>query len=257
MDIQRSTVSERWRRELADELARVAGHDAVACAGIDTSNTYTTGGHDYYGLPVPARQQIAATWLRTHRDAAVVDVLATCDSLIGARTYEDKTLGCMILKRHESARSAVVPSFVARWLDELAGWAEADSLCQNLFPAEQLLSDWPSWKTLVEELAIDDNVNKRRAALVLLTGPVHYSPDVRLATLAFATIGTLASERAPLITKAISWLLRSLTTNHVRLVAAYLEANRRTLPALAVRETSAKLASGTKRGRLPVGGRPV
>jgi 3-methyladenine DNA glycosylase AlkD len=150
-----------------------------------------------------------------------------------------------------------VPSFVARWLEELAGWAEGDALCQNLFPAEHLPSDWPSWKTLVEELAIDDNVNKRRAALVLLTGPVHYSPDVRLATLAFATIGTLASERAPLITKAISWFLRSLTTNHARLVAAYLEANRRTLPALAVRETSAKLASGTKRGRLPVGGRPV
>jgi 3-methyladenine DNA glycosylase AlkD len=78
---------------------------------------------------------------------------------------------------------------------------------------------------------------------------VRYSGEVRLSDLAFAVVERLKGERPILITKAVSWLLRSMAPRHGLAVAAYLEANAATLPAVAVRETRTKLATGTKSGR--------
>ena len=92
-------------------------------------------------------------------------------------------------------------------------------------------------------------MNRRRAALVLLCTPARTSDDPRFAALAFEVIGRLAPERPILITKAVSWLLRSLAMRRPDDVAAYLEAHAAALPAIAVRETRKKLASGTKSGK--------
>ena len=147
------------------------------------------------------------------------------------------------------ARKAVTPQDVDRWLGELTGWAEVDTLCQNLFTGEGMLADWPAWRGLFEGLSRDGNINKRRASLVLLTGPVRYGDDARFSDIAFAMIERLKGERDVLVTKAVSWLLRSLTTRHADAVARYLEANAATLPKIAVRETRTKLDTGTKSGR--------
>lgn len=95
-------------------------------------------------------------------------------------------------------------------------------------------------------LSRDRNINKRRAALVFLTGPVRYSDDERIVALAFEIIDTLKPERDIMITKAVSWLLRSMVQHHKRAVAAYIKENRNSLPAVAVRETSRKIATGRK-----------
>jgi 3-methyladenine DNA glycosylase AlkD len=58
----------------------------------------------------------------------------------------------------------------------------------------------------------------------------------------------LKGERAILITKAVSWLLRALVDRHHEAVAVYVDANASSLPAIAVRETRTKLATGTKSG---------
>ena len=86
-------------------------------------------------------------------------------------------------------------------------------------------------------------------ALVLPAAPAHYSDDIRFRDLAFANIEVLKAEKAILITKAVSWLLRSMTSRHHAAVAAYVEANAASLPAIAVRETRTKLRTGTKSGR--------
>ena len=92
-------------------------------------------------------------------------------------------------------------------------------------------------------------MGKRRAALVLLVTPTRTSDDPRFADLAFAVVTRLAPERDILITKAVSWLLRSLVTRHRDTVIAYLDANADSLPAIAIRETRTKLKTGTKSGR--------
>lgn len=234
-------------RELGARLARLAGHPVISPERAAADSSYTSGGHAYYGVSVPERWQLVNAWWREHRDLTVAQLLATCDSLISSNIYEEKTLGCMIIKQHRHVCAAVTPTDIERWLGHLAGWAEVDSLCQNTIPASQMLADWTAWDGLIGRLAADRNINKRRAALVLLTGPVHYSADPRLLIAALRTVDALKHERAILITKAVSWMLRALTTQHRSELEAYLAANREALPAIAVRETQVKLDTGTKK----------
>ena len=131
------------------------------------------------------------------------------------------------------------------WLDGLVGWAEVDSLCA-WWTAEELIAGWSKWQRFIRALSRDKNINKRRAALVFLTAPLRRSNDKRLAALAFETIDELKSERDKMITKAVSWLLRSMVPRHKRPLSAYIKKNRQSLPAIAVRETARKIATGRK-----------
>jgi 3-methyladenine DNA glycosylase AlkD len=216
-----------------------------ASGGFDAQR-YHGSEHGFLNVPLPERRRIARAWVKAHRSATPQQVLAVADSLVKGSSHEEKTLAAILLGTCRPAREAVVPARVEAWLEHLVGWAEVDNLCQNLFPPEQLLADWPAWRALIEALAGDPNINKRRAALVLLTGPVHRSDDERLSALAFQTIERLKGEKAIIITKAISWLLRCLASRHRDEVAAYLDREGAGLPAIAVRETRTKLATGKK-----------
>src|SRR6185312_1309445 len=121
-----------------------------------------------------------------------------------------------------------------------------DSLCQSNFTADELLLNWPAWHRMLIALSKSKNISKRRASLVLLTGPIAHSADPRFAAVAFENISRLSGERDILITKAISWLLRSMVRYHKKEVAAFLRANAETLPAIAVRETKRKIETGRK-----------
>jgi 3-methyladenine DNA glycosylase AlkD len=105
------------------------------------------------------------------------------------------------------------------------------------------------WEKLLKKFNQSSNINKRRASLVLLTKPVRQSDDTRLSKLAFANIDNLKSETDILITKAVSWLLRSLTTFHKDEVLKYLETNKESLPKIAYREALSKALTGRKYNR--------
>ncbi|WP_334163885.1 DNA alkylation repair protein [Phenylobacterium sp.] len=207
------------------------------------------GSHPLLGVSVPAKRSLARAWAVAHKTTAPAEVLAVVESLFAGASYDEKTLAPLILAAHRPARLAVRPHDVRRWLGGLVGWAEVDHLCQNLFPPEQLLADWPAWSGMIADLAADPEISRRRAALVLLTGPAKRSPDLRLRDLAFANLQALQGERDALVAKAVSWLLRALVVHHAREVAAWLEAHAAALPAIAVRETCGKLATGRKSGR--------
>jgi 3-methyladenine DNA glycosylase AlkD len=179
-------------------------------------------------------------------------VTATVASLVttGA-TYEEQTLGGELIRMRPDVRRMVTPEMLGSWLDHPVGWAEVDSLCQSTFPAEQLLADWPAWSGLIEGLSLSPNINRRRASLVLPTGPVAHSDDPRLRDLCLHTIDRLGQERPILITKAVSWLLRSMVRRHPAEVARYIHDHADQLPAVAVRETTRVLTTGTKSGRRP------
>src|SRR6202034_3969802 len=119
-------------------------------------------------------------------------------------------------------RHAVRPPDLERWLGELNGWAEIDCLCQSVFTAEDLTANWPAWRALIERLATDPNINKRRAAMVLLNAPVRGADDPRFRDLALQVLDRLKGERDILITKAVSWLLRTMAARHRAAVEGYL-----------------------------------
>ena len=226
---------------LLDQLT-AAGRPST---GFDGS-AYHGSGHRFLNVSVPDRRRIAKAWAGAHKAWPARDVLEVTESLLAGETHEEKTLGLLLLEQHRPARLATGPAEAGRWLDRLTGWAEVDSLCQNLFPAEQQLADWPAWSALIRRLARDPNINKRRAALVLLTGPARRSDDPRVNDLAFETVETLKAERPIIITKAVSWVLRSMAERDAGPVADYLDRHASSLPAIAVRETRRKIATGRK-----------
>ena len=168
------------------------------------------------------------------------------DELFHGESHEEKTMGAYLLDYAPKARALVSTKQLDVWLGELTGWAEIDSLCQNVWQPEELLANWTAWQKFLLKLAKDHNVTMRRASLVLLVGPTWKSDDQRLHALAYRNIETLKGEKDILITKAISWLLRSMTDTHPKEVAAYIRKHQKSLPAIAVRETKRKLATGKK-----------
>jgi 3-methyladenine DNA glycosylase AlkD len=83
----------------------------------------------------------------------------------------------------------------------------------------------------------------------LLTKPLRQSDDPRLADMALMNVEKLKSEKSILITKAVSWVLRSMIKHHRTEVERYVEMNVDTLPKIAVRETRNKLVGGVKKKR--------
>lgn len=212
-----------------------------------TSNdSYILSGHFYYDVSVPVRRQIVKSWLKENKDISAKDFVAVLDSLYKGKSHEEKTIASYLLSYHHPHRKTIKLKQLNEWLDHLVGWAEIDSLCQNVFTADEFLSNWKEWKLLITKLSKDKNINKRRASLVLLTGPAYRSEDKRLQELAFEIIDRLKHEKEIIITKAISWLLRDMSNKHKEVVVDYLEQNENTLPKVAVRETRRKLKTGKK-----------
>ena len=223
---------------------------ALAPTGSPSSQgaSYLGSPHPLLGVTTPDLRRLARGWVAADKRRTPEAILATADALFASPLHDEKTLAALILGYSKPARRAATPARVGAWLGQLAGWAEVDALCSNVFQAEDLLDDWAAWGPWLRGLTGDADINKRRAALVLLTGPVRRSADPRLLDAALHALGRLQAERAPLITKAVSWLLRTLTLQHREVVAGYLDEHRTALPAIALREAANKLATGRKSG---------
>lgn len=168
-------------------------------------------------------------------------------SLYKGESSEEKYAASRILQKYKDVRDLVTPSDVDQYLNFLTGWAEIDSLCQLVFDFEDMERDWDGWSDMLVKLSKDRNISKRRASIVLLVKPVSHSSDEKYAKLAFENINRLKFEREILITKAISWMLRSMVKNFRDKVESYLVRNFKSLPSIAVRETRIKLTTGRKK----------
>jgi 3-methyladenine DNA glycosylase AlkD len=237
-------------RRLRASLQSLAG---TGSAVHHVSEAYTGSPHRALGVTTPHLRRLARAWLAKNRAMTGETILDTADSLFAGDVLDEHILAALILGYSRSARRDATPARVDGWLDGLAGWAEVDALCANIFQAKELLADWAAWGGWIRRLAADANINKRRASLVLLTGPVRRSGDARLLEAALANVTELRPERAILITKAVSWLLRNLVARHRDVVARYLETDGIALPAIAAREVKAKLETGRKTRHSPGG----
>jgi 3-methyladenine DNA glycosylase AlkD len=229
-----------------DERRRKRAHSQA-------NDSYLSSGHRYYDVSVPTLRGLAKAWLKDNGDIPDAEFLAVLDGLYRGKSYEEKVLASILLSYHRTAPRTIGPGLLDAWLDHLVGWAEIDSLCvclstaaRRTFTQDEMLADWTEWARFIRTLSRDKNINKRRAALVFLTVPLRYSEDKQLAALAFEVIGNLKAERQIMITKAVSWLLRSMVRHHKLAVSAYVRDNRHSLPAVAVRETTRKIATGRK-----------
>lgn len=163
-----------------------------------------------------------------------------------ATTFNELAIAACILGTKVQFCRNLDPNLLDKWLNYTYGWAEVDCLCQSNFNYDILLSDWEKWQKLLTKFNHDKNIHKRRASLVLLNKSVGKSDDPRFSKLAFQNIENLKLEKEILITKAVSWLLRSLVAFHKDELLDYLEKNKDTLPKIAYREAFTKATTGRK-----------
>lgn len=220
---------------------------AAGTANRDQStDSYTGSTHTFYAVPVPVRRRIIKLLVRSQAHLSDQEWFVLADALFHGDSHEEKTMGAMVLQYRPSARRLITHRQLRTWLEQLVGWAEVDACCYNIFTAEELLADWMRWEKFLHTCARSRNLNVRRAALVLLCGPVTHSDDVRLHECAFALTKSLAAESSILITKAISWLLRCQIDTYKTAVRDFVAVHERTLPRFVVREVIRKLETGKK-----------
>ena len=200
----------------------------------------------YHGFSSKEMVDLAKDLLKKNNftDQEIIDLLNSLYQ--NGTTYTEITLAATILSRSPKLLQNFDPKNLDLWLNYTCGWAENDVLCQSNFSSEILLSNWQQWEKILKQFNKSDNINKRRASLVLLTKSLSRSNDPRLSKLAFQQIENLKSEKEILITKAVSWLLRALVAFHQPEVLTYLEKNKDTIPKIAYREAFSKATTGRK-----------
>ncbi len=216
--------------------------------GVDETSRDPESGseHIWWQVRVPTLREMVKAWKAEHKSTLTYeDWLATLDQLYHSDSIDERQIAGMLMAEFPTFRRQLPLEQLDIWLGQLVGWKEVDSTCQSTFTVEDLLSDWESWNSFLRRLSVDDNINKRRASLVLLVKPIR-SDQVQVLQLALDLVETLKHETDKLITKAISWLLREGTRQHHAEIHHYLDANRESLPAIAVRETQKKLDTGRK-----------
>ena len=165
-------------------------------------------GRPFYGARVGDLRRTAAGWRRGHRQAGPAQVAELADRLWNTGIREEQLVACFLLAGDGAALAATDPARVRDWTALLDNWRLALVACTRLARADGAAALWP-----------------RVAGLLL----------------------ELAGDRAAALPKASSWVLRSWLGPCPAEVAAFVDTHAGRLPAVAVRETRAKLATGSKR----------
>jgi 3-methyladenine DNA glycosylase AlkD len=219
-------------------------------SGKGTSHTfldsYLGNAHPRYAITAPVLRTLAKDWMRSHRSLTRQEFTELIDSLIKAESSTEKVFAGILMDYATPEQGAFDPKLFGNWLDHLEGWAEIDAVCTGAYTIKQIPAAWKKWSLFLKKLSVDKNIGKRRASLVFLCSPIAHSDTEDMAEVALENIERLKSEKEVLITKAISWLLRSMIRHHKKTVAKYVKQNRDTLPKIAVRETLVKLKTGVK-----------
>lgn len=219
-------------------------------SGTPTQHTYLDSylgnSHPRYPINSPTLRLIGKEWMRDHRALPSKDFVNVLTSLAEGKSATEKFMVGVLLDASRKEQRKFNPRVFDSWLDHLEGWAEVDTVCTGAYTITEIPEQWDVWEKLLTKFSKSKNINKRRASLVLLCSPLSKHTDERLVHTALTNISSLKSEKEILITKAISWLLRSMIRHHRRSVSDFVKANMDTLPKIAIRETLRKLDTGRK-----------
>lgn len=209
-------------------------------------DSYLGNSHPRYAITAPVLRRIAKEWMRSHADIRSGEFADLLSSLINGASSTEKIFAGILMDYASRDQRDFDPKLFNGWLEHLVGWAEVDAVCTGKYAVTHVPARWKEWKPQLKKFSRDKNIQKRRASLVFLCAPVRHTNEEELADVAFENILRLQGEKEVLITKAISWLLRSMIKNHRKRVAVFLKENKETLPKIAIRETEVKLKTGKK-----------
>jgi 3-methyladenine DNA glycosylase AlkD len=210
------------------------------------ADNYLGNTNPRYPINAPQLRGIAKEWMKAHRDLSPGAFADLIGSMVSGKSSTEKVMAGILLDNATPSQRKFDPRLFEKWLDHLTGWAEIDAVCTGRYCDTEIPSNLVMWEKVLTRLSKSSNINKRRAALVFLCSPVSHHDDPRLAKLAIQIINKLKGEHEVIITKAISWLLRSMVRYHSKALVAYLNKHGSSLPPVALRETRVKLATGRK-----------
>jgi len=210
------------------------------------SDSYLGNSHPRYPINAPTLRAIAKEWIKDHRHLSAGEIEKMLTSLIEGVSSTEKVMAGILLDASAKPQRKFNPKIFDSWLNHLEGWAEIDSVCTGQYTITEIPANFTTWKKILIKLSKSKNINKRRASLALLCSPVRRVYDPQMAIVGFQIIKQLESEDSILITKAISWLLRSMVKLYKSDVQKFISKNQNTLPKIALRETRTVLLTGKK-----------
>jgi 3-methyladenine DNA glycosylase AlkD len=164
-----------------------------------------------------------------------------CEALWERPIFEVRVLAILLAVRHRRAFVKGDWAFFKVWLDTAQGWAMVDALTTDLFAA--VLKLYPELAMRARAWSKSRNLWLRRASLAVFCRPAR---DGEFADIAFENLTRLASEKDPMIYKAVSWLLRNYAATHKRRVESFLKEYEDTLHSSVLREVRTKIKTGKK-----------
>jgi 3-methyladenine DNA glycosylase AlkD len=207
-------------------------------------DSYLGTTHTRYPMNNPTMRTIAKEFIKSHvlNESSFTELLS---SLIEGKSFTEKSIAGFMLDYAGKRLWTFDPLYFDQWLNYLEGWAEIDTLCTGKYSAT-VSGQSGKWKKLLGAFSKSDRIEKRRASLVFCCRPLSKQRDEHLLKATFQNIKRLQPEKDVLITKAISWVLRSAIPYHKAEVKEFVNKNLNTLPKIAVRETLVKLETGRK-----------
>lgn len=231
-----------YHEEILAEIKRQSGQGT----SHTDSDSYLGNTHPRYPITVPKLRAIAREWTSKNKAIEADTFSDLLLSLVQGQSSTEKSFAGILLDYATPEQKSFNPELFDKLLDHVEGWAEIDALCSGKYAKTEIPRQWAKWKKILHRFSTDENISKRRASVVFFCQVVRHNTDTAIADLAIKNIDHLKHERHVLITRAISWLLRSMIKNHHALVEEYVRDNRATLPAVAVREVHVKLKTGRK-----------
>ncbi len=200
----------------------------------------------HYGLSNPTMRNFVKSWKARHSGLGYREWEETLSRLYAGDSIDECCIAGMLLGQFPRFRRELPLPVLDTWIAGLRGWREIDTTCQSNFTADELLLSWNDWNRFLEVFSQKESISHRRASLVLMVKPLRDSDDSRLLERALKNVDALKSEKDILISKAVSWVLRSAIKNHTSAAQGYVASNAETLPPIAVREFRRKLETGIK-----------
>lgn len=211
------------------------------------SDNYLGNDHFRYAINIPTLRTIGKEWMNINKSSITANEFSTLlTSLVEGKSHTEKTMAGILLNYARGPLKKIDVKLFDLWLNHLKGWAEVDNLCTGKYAESEIPDNFNKWNKLLVAFAKSKMIEKRRASIVLLCSPLSKVRDERLVKVAFENINRLKFEKEVLITKAISWVLRSAVKHYKKEVQHFVSLHANSLPKLALRETAAKLKTGRK-----------
>jgi len=202
-----------------------------------------------YGLRVFELRKIVRTWRRDHEDVDREHLMMLVEALWDGESREERMLALELLQQYPRWIRDLTWAHFDRWRRDLDNWELTDVLGVGVLGL-WMLHDTDARAERLWALLADEAVWSRRLGLVAAVGMNRARKDLTFPELTLDLVDHVKEERHPMITKAVSWMLRDMVKRHPDRAAAYLEENGTVLAGHVVREVSNKLKTGRKNGNV-------